>query len=148
LGDSWLWLAICGLMLTIAQRGAQTHRGKRLTAALSLLAVMVATAAVVATVKQLVKRKRPRTASFLYGAGVDVHSFPSGHAARLAAIAIWLGGVFPGWGRQLWLLAFLVGFSRVHLGIHYIGDVIAGFAVGGFTGWLLRQVWRNKTANR
>jgi undecaprenyl-diphosphatase len=42
--------------------------------------------------------------------------------------------------KKLWLiLAVLVGFSRVYLGLHFLSDVIAGGIVGYFIGlWVIR----------
>ena len=41
--------------------------------------------------------------------------------------------------KQCWywavVLVFVVGFSRVFLGVHYLSDVVAGWAVGAF--WVL-----------
>jgi undecaprenyl-diphosphatase len=58
-------------------------------------------------------------------------SFPSGHAATSAAGAVILSLLV---GRHVWpwllALALLVGFSRVYVGVHYPGDVLAGAALG------------------
>jgi len=63
--------------------------------------------------------------------GTLASSFPSGHAATSAAGAVILSVLV---GRRIWpwllALAVLIGFSRVYVGVHYPGDVLAGAAIG------------------
>lgn len=72
------------------------------------------------------------------------YSFPSGHA-MMSLITYGLLGYFLynalplRWQRVavvvgLIVLILLIGFSRIYLGVHYLSDVLAGFAVGGL--WL------------
>lgn len=140
LGDSWLWATVAAVLTFFGRSTPSADRGKSRQHALTLVTILATTAGVVAAIKQIVQRKRPRPGKLLYGAGADVHSFPSGHAARLAAIATWLTAVAPAWGWLAWPLAFVVGLGRVRLGIHYVGDVAAGYAVGGFTAWLAQRL--------
>jgi undecaprenyl-diphosphatase len=61
-------------------------------------------------------------------------SFPSGHAASGFAFVEAVGEVVPGIAMPLRLLAAVVSYSRVHTGVHYPGDVIAGAPVGSSIG--------------
>lgn len=109
-------------------------RGRR--AAVSGLASVAATATIVnVLVKPLGRRRRPdRTAQEV---PVDRHvrmpvsrSFPSGHTAAAVAFASGVGRVMPLAGAPLHGLAALVGYSRVHTGVHYPGDVLGGALLG------------------
>src|SRR4051794_9112890 len=57
-------------------------------------------------------------------------SFPSGHSAAAFAFATGVGDVLPGAAIPLRGLATLVAYSRVHTGVHYPGDVVAGALIG------------------
>ncbi len=70
---------------------------------------------------------------------VDVHllvgcsssfSMPSSHAANFGAAAFHLGWFYRRAAPLLAVLALLVGYSRVYVGVHYPFDVLVGFAVG------------------
>ena len=65
-------------------------------------------------------------------------SFPSGHTAAAFAFATGVGRELAWAGPPLYALAALVGYSRVHTGVHYPLDVIvgalAGVALGELTG--------------
>lgn len=114
-------------------------------AATSGLAAVAATSAVVnLLVKPLGRRRRPDRA----GARVPhvrhvrmpaSRSFPSGHTAAAAAFATGAGREMPAASIPLHALAALVGYSRVHTGVHYPGDVVAG--------WLLGAVVADATTN-
>jgi membrane-associated phospholipid phosphatase len=65
-------------------------------------------------------------------AGETGYGMPSIHALYAWAIAPWLGrSIRRGWGFALGvLLAVGISISRVMLGVHFPGDVLAGFAIG------------------
>jgi membrane-associated phospholipid phosphatase len=57
-------------------------------------------------------------------------SFPSGHAASGFAFATGVASEAPLAGGLLTALAALVAYSRVHTGVHYPSDVVAGAVIG------------------
>lgn len=68
----------------------------------------------------------------------SMFGFPSNHAANSAAFAstvVFLGYKAIGYGFAG--IAFLVGLSRVFLGVHYPGDVFFGFITGTLYSFLL-----------
>jgi membrane-associated phospholipid phosphatase len=65
-------------------------------------------------------------------------SFPSGHTASALAFATAAGAAAPSLRPALLALSGLVGYSRVHTGVHYPADVIAGAAIGLAAGKLVR----------
>jgi len=90
--------------------------------------------------KELVERMRPENA-VLVETGF---SFPSGHATMAvlffgALIYVFCGKIESKVRREIFgvaclLLFVMVGFSRVYLNVHWVSDVVAGFAFGAF--WL------------
>ena len=65
------------------------------------------------------------------------YSFPSGHACASFAAA------FAGWkqlprrfGGSMLVLAGLLAFSRLYVGVPYPSDVLGGILIGLFSGWL------------
>ena len=65
-------------------------------------------------------------------------SFPSGHTSNAFATATAMTFAFPKWyvATPAFAWASAVGYSRMHLGVHYPSDVIVGAAVGAGSAWL------------
>jgi undecaprenyl-diphosphatase len=109
-------------------------KGRR-AAGTGLASVAATSAFVNLIVKPLGRRQRPDRAGEEVPEARHVkmptsRSFPSGHTAAAVAFAGGVGSVLPAAGVPLHLLAALVGYSRVHTGVHYPGDVLAGALIG------------------
>lgn len=59
----------------------------------------------------------------------DRFSFPSGHSAAAASMAYMLAATFPALAPLVLAFAVIVGLSRCYLGVHYPGDVVAGWTL-------------------
>ena len=74
-------------------------------------------------------------------------SFPSGHTSSAFATATSLSLAYPKWYiiAPLYLWAGTVGYSRLHLGVHYPSDVMGGMIVGAGSAFLTYKAnkWLN-----
>ena len=67
-------------------------------------------------------------------------SFPSAHATFAFALAAGVALHNRRWGNALLVMAVLVAFGRVAVGVHYPSDVVAGALVGLFAGLIAAPV--------
>jgi undecaprenyl-diphosphatase len=75
-------------------------------------------------------------------------SFPSGHSASAFAFATAFGGELPWVALPLRVAAAAVSWSRIHTGVHYPGDVVAGAVVGGAVGEAVGAFRRRREGRR
>ncbi len=91
------------------------------------------------SIKLIIERTRP--AEVLYHVSRVGFSYPSGHTLTATLfygfLAFCLGRIFcrPIQKKLIWtggcILIFLVGISRIYLGVHWASDVIGGWLLGG-----------------
>jgi undecaprenyl-diphosphatase len=117
---AWAWLALAGVAVAIGDGAGNL-------------------------MKHAVERIRPCHAmagAHLLGGCGQSFAMPSNHATNMAALATvaWLGQ--PRWGWLLAVLAALVGYSRVYLGVHYPADVLVGFSLGALVAWTIVRAAR------
>jgi undecaprenyl-diphosphatase len=133
-----LWFAIAAVLA--ARRGASRKAALR-----GIVAIAGASATANAVLKPLLPRRRP--------AAPELHtyqtlpnppkssSFPSGHAASAAAFTTAVALESPRLGAAVAPLAAAVAYSRVHVGVHWTSDVLAGVAVGTGVAAATRRWW-------
>jgi membrane-associated phospholipid phosphatase len=93
-------------------------------------------------VKRLVARPRPPIADPTQPRQIPLpfsKSFPSSHASMAVVGTFTVGTLYPAALPALVLLTLVLCFSRVYLGVHYLGDVLGGLAFGLVLGalWIL-----------
>lgn len=82
----------------------------------------------------------------------SLYGFYSAHAANTMGFAVASTMAFrsvntPGWkhyGVCIFIWSILVGLSRIFLGMHFLGDVITGFAVGALFAWAIMSIFTNE----
>jgi len=126
--NSKLWFAIAATL------GLGGRRGRR-AALRGLASLGLASAFANLVAKPLTSRRRPerRELEELADRHVpmpETSSFPSGHTASAFAFATGAGAEVPALSAPLRAVATLVGYSRVHTGVHYPADALAGAFIG------------------
>jgi membrane-associated phospholipid phosphatase len=120
LGDSRLILIVAVTMFWFTSK----HRPYQ------VLAATLTGAAIGSLLKLVVGIPRPSAPELLLYSTTTSPSFPSGHV--VLATCFWgilaLYGWIPRWVAGS--IIALVMFSRVYLGVHYVGDVLAGLVIG------------------
>jgi len=133
-GDSWFWLAALFVVWLI------TRQAWHVKAALMATGILVL-AVLVLAIKFSVRRSRPEGEWGAIYRNTDPHSFPSGHAARAALLAVLALGLGPIWFAVLVVVwAPLVSLARIAMGLHYLSDVLAGLILGGMAGLVIMQI--------
>ncbi len=132
---SKLWVAIA------AGLGVAGGRNGRNAATRGLVSLGLSSAFANLVAKPLTVRRRPErdVLSTFETRHVPMPvstSFPSGHTASAFAFATGAGRAAPSISVPLRAAATLVGYSRVHTGVHYPGDVLIGAFIGVSAGEL------------
>jgi undecaprenyl-diphosphatase len=127
--------------LACAVGGALLLWGRPWGAVYFLTAALVSTA-LVELLKNTIGRPRPADALIEVGFG----SYPSGHSARAAMLAVTLGILFP--RLWVWMLGsaytLAMMFSRTQLGAHWLSDTIGGALVGAAVALLCFAVFSDR----
>jgi membrane-associated phospholipid phosphatase len=150
LGDGRFAIAICLIYLVL----------RRWSRALQLISAFLTSALVAQILKNVFSMPRPKqffpAGQYTYFIDGVTHigfaSFPSGHSTSVFALATLLA-IFDGaktWNFLYLLAAVAVGYSRIYLGQHFLGDVLVGSVIGVGTAvgihWVFLKKWPSRRA--
>jgi membrane-associated phospholipid phosphatase len=138
-----------GIPAGIGTAGLINKDDRMIRSACVIIATEAITSGISTVLKYSVNRERPYVTypDITKKSSAGSPSFPSGHTSNAFATATSLSLEFPKWyiivPSYTW--AGCVGYSRMHLGVHYPSDVLAGALIGSGCAWLTHVV--NKKLN-
>jgi diacylglycerol kinase family enzyme/membrane-associated phospholipid phosphatase len=139
-----------GLWWAVAAALAATRGQRRRAAVRGLLALGIASGIANVPAKYAVRRSRPPLDRVPLDRQLRrqpaTTSFPSGHSASAAAFAVGVAMEAPIAGAAVGVLASAVAYSRVYVGVHYPGDVLAGVVVGAGSALMTARTWPRRPA--
>ncbi len=139
-----------GVPIIIYSLGMIENDGKIKEKAIFIGETFLVNAIVTTAMKYSFKRDRP----FVTYPELDKqsnggsYSFPSGHTSSAFSTATSVSIMYPKWYviAPSFVWASCVGYSRMHLGVHYPSDVLAGAIIGSGSAFLTYKInkWLNK----
>ena len=137
LGDGGVFWIVMTLLLLCIPKTRRTG----LACAVSMVIGLIVTNLVL---KNLIARVRPY--ELIEGLTILVKtphdwSFPSGHTTNAFAAGWVMFAMLPKkYGVPALILAILIAFSRMYVGVHYPTDILGGVIVGCFAAWCARGI--------
>jgi len=113
-----------------------------------IAASIIVTDVLIMALKYTIRRERPprNYQPRLWNTRITP-SFPSGHAASSAAFAATVASRYPDLAPAAAAYTLVSAYSQVYVGNHYLGDVLAGAAIGGLVAWCLNNHAENHNEN-
>ena len=146
--SGWRWSLLAVLAGGLALHGRRVPAAPLWAGAAALLTMVVTN-----VLKDAFDRPRPPGSDADVTALVpvpDSAAMPSGHASTAFAAAAAVAWFHPRLGVPVFALAALVALSRVYLGVHWAGDVLAGavlgVAIGLAVGWVAGRIFLRRRA--
>jgi maltose/moltooligosaccharide transporter len=158
-GPDWLWTLLDPhtrnyvILILVGLVAAAVTRPSRIPVVLArVLGSALVAFALLELVYAVYDRPRPEEVAAADFSSLPGHtwahlnSFPSGHMAITAALAVSIGLLFPRLRYVLWAYVAVVAFTRVLFGAHFPLDVLAGTALGVGSALLVAYAWERVPA--
>lgn len=146
ISDSHGFIVSC-VPVTIGAAGFINHDDQTKRKAIGMMAGIAVNLGITTALKYSINRERPYITypDIVKKSGAGSPSFPSGHTSAAFELATSVSLSYPKWYIivPFYTWAGTVGYSRMHLGVHYPSDVLAG-AITGSGSALLTHVINKK----
>lgn len=133
-----------GLPIGICAAALAKHDNKLLQKGINMSIALAFTSVNTFALKRIIDRPRPaQTYPFIEALESETrYSFPSGHSSNAFCTATSLSLNFKKWYIVVpaYVWAGSVAYSRMHLGVHYPSDVLAGAVLGAGSAWLTYKI--------
>jgi membrane-associated phospholipid phosphatase len=158
-GPDWLWTLLDPhtrnyvVLVLVGLAAAAITQPSRIPAVLGrVLGSALVAFVVLEAIYAVYDRPRPEEVPAAEFSSLEGHtwahlnSFPSGHMAITAALAVAVALVFPRLRWALWAYVAAVAFTRVMFGAHFPLDVLAGTSLGVGSALLVALAWERLPA--
>ncbi len=135
----WIWAPFYAALLTMIWKSYGTARTAAIVAGVVAL-IFLADQTCATLIRPVVQRLRPSNPDNAISSLVHIvnghrggaYGFPSCHAANTFALATFMSllGRTPRLSRMLFAWAIVTCYSRIYLGVHFTGDLVAGGVIG------------------
>ena len=143
ISDSHGYLVI-GIPVVSGAAGLIRHNDPVKIMAFEMIAAAAVNFGITTALKYSINRERPFITypDIVKKSRAGSPSFPSGHTSSAFAAATSLSLSYPKWYIIIpsYTWAGTVGYSRMHLGVHYPSDVLAGAIAGSGSAWLTHVI--------
>ena len=141
--DDYLWIKIA-LPLVIFFFFFQKYKRSGITYFLFLILSVSMSDFIGGKIKKIVLRPRPfqviETQTILKAEAKENRSFYSNHSSNNFTAATYLTAFFPGGQIYFFAIATTIALTRVHVGVRYPGDIVAGALMGLIWGLIFSRL--------